>query len=221
MSMGIGARGKRLAAMSILLTLSGMASADNLVVNGDFSAGNSGFTSGYQYASPMYWQPTHYSTGALVFADHTGSDVDSLLMVDGAYNATTVVWQETFSVAPNTDYQFDAWARSVMRGAGPVITLDFTANGSSLGTLTLTNYPDDLWQSFSSVWNSGASTSLTLRVFDLQTNNSVPGNDFALDDISLSPVPETDTWAMFLAGLGVIGLVAARGRPHFGADRLG
>lgn len=221
MSKRNGFTGWRLAALSALLAVSGAASAANLVVNGDFGAGNTGFTSGYQYASPMYWQPTHYSTGSLEFADHTADGPDSLLMVDGAYSSATVVWQETLAVAPNSDYLFETWGRYVMRGAGPVITLGFSANGSSLGTLTLTNYPNDLWESFSTVWNSGASSSVTLRIFDLQTNNSVPGNDFALDDISLSPVPESDTWAMFLTGLGMIGLVAASGSSRFNADRLG
>ncbi len=222
MSTGIGLKAMRLSSMLVSLALSGAVSASNLVVNGDFSAGNTGFDSGYQYASPMYWQPTHYNAGSpLAFEDHTEAGVDSMLMVDGAYTSTTVVWQETLAVTPNTDYQFLAWGRSVMRGAGPDITLDFRANGVSMGTLTLVNYPNDLWQSFSSVWNSGANSSVTLNIFDLQTNNSVPGNDFALDDISLSPVPETDTWALFLAGLGVMGLVTARGRSRIGAHRLG
>lgn len=164
------------------------APAANLITNGDFSAGNSGFTSGYNYSHPMYWQPTHYDVGSVspVFDDHTEGGTDSVMMVDGAYSGATVVWQQTVNVTPNTGYDFVAWGRYYMRGTGPTVTLSFTANGSSLGTLSLITYPDDVWQSFARHWDSGTNTSLTLQIFDLQSNNSVPGNDFALDDISLT-----------------------------------
>ncbi len=171
----------------VVIAFAASASAANLIANGDFSAGNSAFTSGYNYADPMYWQPTHYDVGSVsAFTDHSENEVDSLLMVDGAYSATTVVWQQTVSVSPGTGYDFEVWGRYVMRGTGPTVTLSFTANCASLGTLVLSTYPNDAWQAFTGHWNSGTNTSLTLKIFDLQSNNSVAGNDFAVDDISLT-----------------------------------
>jgi hypothetical protein len=202
-----------LVALSSLM-LAGAAYADsNLVVNGDFSAGNTGFTSGYTYYSPMNWQPTRYSVGTLSsFGDHTTGS-GKFLMADGAYSATTAVWSQTINVAANTDYSFEAWAREVYTPSSPVVTLGFYANSTQIGTLALAHNSTASWQQFLTTWNSGTLTTVNLQIRDLQTNNGVPGNDFAIDDIRLSavaPVPEPETYALMMAGLGLLGFMAKR-----------
>ena len=196
------------------LMLAGAAHADNnLVVNGDFSAGNTGFASSYTFSDAMYWQPTHYSVGTLSsFGDHTTGS-GKLLIADGAYDAAMPVWSTTINVAANTDYAFGAWAREVYVPSSPVVTLGFYANSLKIGELTLAHDATTSWQQFLTTWNSGSLTSVNLQIRDLQTNNSVPGNDFAIDDIrmsAVSPAPEPETYAMFLAGLGLMGAIARR-----------
>src|SRR5437660_7588532 len=102
-------------------------------------------------------------------------------MVHGATSATTLLWSETVPVAPKTDYDFALWLASWT--ADSPATLDIQFNGVSIGAPTA---PSDVgsWQQFGSPWNSGPTTSLTIKIFD--TNTADAGNDFALDDISLT-----------------------------------
>lgn len=212
-------------AVGMLLGGLSSASASELVTNGDFSAGNAGFTTGYIYSFPMYFYPGYYSISNSVtnnngtsFYDHTTATSDGQMMiVDGAFAATPLktVWQETFSVTTNTNYELEAWARAITKIYGaPVITLGFVVNGVELGTLSLENPDNDYWQEYSVSWNSGTNTSATLTIIDYQTNNSIPGNDFAVDDISFAhktntvPVPSTLT----LLGVGLASLAANRVR---------
>jgi hypothetical protein len=55
-----------------------------------------------------------------------------------------------------------------------------------------------VWQGFSTTWSSEANTSLYIAIYDRNLNRD--GNDFALDDISLQPVPEPSVGGLFVAG---------------------
>ena len=102
--------------------------ATNLLVNGDFSQGNTGFTSQLDYIPihGTHWGPSYYgivhnpSTEIWDafgnFGDHTtGSGL--MFASDGPTDPNTVVWQETVNVARGTDYVFSGWAR--LDGASP------------------------------------------------------------------------------------------------------
>jgi hypothetical protein len=167
------------------------------LVNGNFSAGNSGFTTGYGFIpSGMSTTPGTYAirtssqdfnSGYNLFGDHT-TGTGNMMLLDGT--SGTVAWQETVSVATNTSYTFSGWA-ALSDGSNPP-GLIFTINGVQVGaTLVLANTPG-VWQNFTVGWSSGTTNSATIAVTD---NNGVSlGNDFALDDFSFitnSPVPAT------------------------------
>src|SRR5207302_998954 len=93
------------------------ASARGGVINGNFSSGNTGFTSGYGFG------PTgggHYTVGSnpktwnsflSSYGDHTtGSGL--MLIADGSGTANTSVWSESIAVTPSTQYTFRFWASS-------------------------------------------------------------------------------------------------------------
>ncbi len=218
-------------AFAASLSPGSFASAPNLVTNGNFEAGNTGFSSDYAYSpagntdegqytvrsNPFPWNGQFISGG-----DHTtGSGqmyVGNGSPVDGA-----VVWESTtIAVAPNTDYFFEAYVTDVccssaFPGNTPSI-LEFSVSGDSLGTATTNLALAGTWQGLSKEWNSGSSTSVTLSL--INRNTARAGNDFAIDDIYLGTVstvlpsvPEPASCALMLLGAGV--LVAARRR---GAD---
>jgi hypothetical protein len=172
-----------------------------LVVNGDFSSGNTGFTSAYidsqtnlipegLYAitanahnqHPNFWGTAH---------DHPGTGV--FMAINGA-PSSIAIWSETVTVQPNTTYYFSAYAMSLDQ-VTPYAILQFHINGTGVGNaLPLAAGANSLsgpfnWQRIYTTWNSGSSTSAKLEIFDTCTVRN--GNDFGLDDISFSLIPTT------------------------------
>ena len=116
------------------------------LINGDFSAGNSGFTTGYSFiASGTSTTPgtfgvrtnsQDFNPGYNLFGDHTAGS-GNMMLVDGV--AGTVVWQETVSVATNTTYTFSGWATPA-NSSNPA-GLIFSINGIQVGsTLVLSQH---------------------------------------------------------------------------------
>ena len=169
----------------------------NLVVNGDFSAGNTGFGSSYLYSAPpsttlveghysVYNNPFGVHTGFTVMGDHT-TGTGNMMIINGSSTASSV-WCQTISVVPNTDYDFSAWfanCSGVTTGAFVPI-LQFMVNGVLLGTPTSVTAPPGTWVNFFSTWNSGTSTTATICIYDETTAAS--GNDFVIDDISFKEI---------------------------------
>jgi hypothetical protein len=206
-------------AAAAIVALASQASAGvNLVANGDFSGGNSGFSSDYNYVAPTatapaccsgQWAETTYSVGPDAHNNHplwdsvsAPSGSGDYLIVNGATTAGKKVWYETVTAAANTWYNFSAQASGIYP-ASPA-TLVFSIGGSQVGsTLDLSSTVPD-WLTFSSGWYSGAGGSVMLAIVD--TNLAAGGNDFGVDNISLA-TPEPSTWAMM--GLGFAGLAFA------------
>lgn len=167
----------------------------NLVVNGDFSAGNTGFGSVYTYSPPpssillegfysVFTNPNGVHTGFVAMGDHT-TGTGNMMIINGAPSPDDV-WCQTIAVTPNTDYDFSAWfanCSSILTGA-PV--LQFKVNGVLIGTPTTVSSPIGVWTNFSTIWNSGASTSATICINDNVT--IAGGNDFVIDDITFRKI---------------------------------
>ncbi|MFI5196542.1 MAG: gliding motility-associated C-terminal domain-containing protein [Chitinophagales bacterium] len=164
----------------------------NLVVNGDFSAGNTGFTSTYTYVSgpgslmpegtyAITPNPNLVHPGATSFGDHTTGS-GNMMAVNGSGTPTSV-WCQTIPVTPNTDYAFSAWvANWSAPGPGSAPILQFMIDGVLIGTpITITSAPG-VWINFYAIWNSGTNTTANICIYDACT--ALSGNDFALDDIS-------------------------------------
>lgn len=178
-------------------TATELSSVGNVVINGDFSQGDTGFSSDYlpgiggtygllslagRYAVAPNAHNTHVNFAS--FWDHTtGTNSGNMLVVNGAGVANQSIWCQTVAVVPNTTYTFQAWLASCVSGAPAV--LDFTVNGVSLGNPLLATSQTGVWLPFNALWDSGNNTSVTICITNLNTANA--GNDFALDDIVFSP----------------------------------
>ncbi|MBK7212006.1 MAG: HYR domain-containing protein [Bacteroidales bacterium] len=198
-----------------------------LVVNGDFSTGNSGFTSGYSYdptANGLIAPESEYAINSNAHYTHTnfwgydhtngsGTGNNNFLIVNGAkFAPQPYVWRETVTVLPNTDYYFSAWAIS-LNNVAPYAELQFSVNGAQVGTIAyLTSGQNILtnpWQDkdrFYGSWNSGSATTAVIEILDL--NTSANGNDFGLDDISfgtLAQIPFTISPSYTTSGSYCIG----------------
>jgi hypothetical protein len=168
----------------------------NLLVNGDFSQGNTGFTSQYVYSTTLSPEgtyvvgdnPHHYNPGGASFGDHT-TGTGLMLIANGSPTPNTVVWQETINVSTATDYVFSGWAASVGMGGGgggptdpSPARLEFFVNGVQIGSEFTVIAQDGDWSQFSAPWTSGTSGVVTVSIIDMNTDRS--GNDFCLDDLA-------------------------------------
>lgn len=188
-----------------------MSVAQELVYNGDFSLGNVGFSSGYNYVSTPFingqnnsglrpektyniYHDAQYTHNNFWGRDHTkgsGLAPDNFMIVNGYGN--TVVWEQTVTVLPNTDYYFSAYAMN-LNDDGNYAKLRFEVNGVPVGTIAdLSTAPKpsnastvspNNWIRFYSdpVWKSHGNTTAIIRIINLQP--ALGGNDFGLDDIS-------------------------------------
>lgn len=169
----------------------------NLVYNGNFESGNTGFASGYTFkANPATDLPesdydictdahsTHSAFSSC--GDHT-SGHGNYMVVNGATTPNTVVWSQTVNVEPNTEYAFSAWVSNITSPglATSVAYLQFMINGVQVGPVFHSPTTLAQWARYYEVWNSGSTTSATIAIVNQNTVGG--GNDFGLDDISLAP----------------------------------
>lgn len=167
---------------------------NNLITNGDFSAGNTGFSSDYNFMSPTNTAASQYTittnpqgfNGAFsACGDHT-TGAGNMMVVNGSTIAGSSVWCQTVAVTPNTDYQFSAWLTSVYP-VNPAV-LEFSINGVPIGGTVTPSGGLCTWEEFFVTWNSGANTTIDICLVNQNTASS--GNDFAVDDISFTTVCE-------------------------------
>jgi hypothetical protein len=177
----------------------GAGTSQNLVINGDFENGNTGFTTGYTIGNlsgpGAYAIGTNPSTAPGAFGDwcncgdHT-TGTGKMMIVNGATSASLPVWEETVTVTASTNYTFSYWGAEVDHDSSSLPHLSLSINGKVIGSSVFPEFSPDnngQWQNYQFTWNSGASQSADLVLYDLNTDTA--WNDFALDDISFSAVP--------------------------------
>jgi hypothetical protein len=223
--------------LAVYLSVSGSvaSAASNLVSNGDFEAGNTQFISDYAYSpggnstegqytvrsNPYPWNGAFVSTG-----DHT-SGTGLMMVANGSPVSGAVVWQsQSIAVSAATNYFFEAFVNNVCcsafsygHGSESILEFSLSLNSSapvSLGTITTNLSLAGTWEGLSTQYLASSAGNVVLSLINRNTNRG--GNDFAIDDIffgtqstvNVTPVPEPETYAMLLAGLGLLGFMARR-----------
>ena len=200
------------------------------IVNGNFEAGYSGFTSEYQWVNPnggdhiMYPEGT-FTVGTDPFLVHNlwtsfGPKQGSHMMIvngDPTGNATgegdKVVWAGEDSAGLSVgQHTFTAWVASVYSGSPAHLV--FSVGDQPLGEF---DAPLDagIWVLFSANFTVAADSPLlgvgdAAPIFRIVNTNTVrTGNDFALDDIH---VPEAGFYSAFALNLGGLLLFVRRRR---------
>jgi len=167
--------------------LSSSYAGNNLVVNGDFESGNTGFFSSYPYCNSNnclytiagYAINTNANYSHILFygTDHT-TGTGNFMIINGAIQNATV-WKETIPVTPNTDYYFGAYVSSLMT-VDPAF-IQFSVNGQLIGNIFPAPSSINMWDRFFTTWNSGSNTTATIEIVDV--NPVTSGNDWGIDDI--------------------------------------
>ena len=174
---------------------SGVASSTtNLVINGNFSQGNTGFTTEYnqiedpnpfgvQSSYNVVTNPSSWFSAFASCGDHT-TGTGNLIVFDGSTDPTGTikVWcpATPIAVLPNKSYTFSYYMASVAP-QNPA-KLEVLINGVSIAPPVTAPSSTCAWTLVSHTWNSGSNTTATICIYNREFLGF--GNDFALDDIS-------------------------------------
>ncbi|MCX6181356.1 MAG: gliding motility-associated C-terminal domain-containing protein [Bacteroidetes bacterium] len=168
--------------------------SQNLISNGDFEQGNISFNSDYKYgaASGNLGGPRNYRIDSVTSkwygtwascADHSPLG-NKMMIIDADTTLNAKIWcQHINAISPNTTYKFSTYVASVINLAPGI--LQFSINGSLLGSPFNASATTCEWNNFYEVWNSGDATSADVCI--VNQNTTWQGNDLLLDDISLIP----------------------------------
>ncbi|WP_187661273.1 beta strand repeat-containing protein, partial [Flavobacterium buctense] len=163
-----------------------------LIFNGNFSQGNNGFATAYQYQAVTVPAGTQRTYGIVAnsnawfagFSSCTANGgVGNMMVIDGSnLNAgNDSVWCQTVAVVPGQNYTFSYWIQTVAT-PNPA-NIDVVINGVSIGTAFAPATACG-WVQRTYTWNSGANTTAQICLYDRVI--TATGNDFALDDISFT-----------------------------------
>ncbi|HAU5069137.1 TPA: DUF11 domain-containing protein [Clostridioides difficile] len=128
-------------------------------------------------------------------ADHTTGNETGRMMVVNGFNPGAVFFKSTVQVTPNTNFLFSTWILNLFKVTGyppPQLGVRiFDQNNNILYQATLgaqipvnTNAPE--WKEIGTVINSQNNNQLTVEFFS--EGESVIGNDYAIDDVSLREI---------------------------------
>jgi gliding motility-associated-like protein len=175
---------------TITYSLNAVNEQNNLVVNGNFENGNTGFTSEY-IASATPLSPATYlvSTSSLGAGtntsncnDHT-SAAGNMLIARANLNTKQKIWKQQVAVIPNTTYSFNAWIQSLIVPNNIRLQLSIN-NNVVVDDIQMTSSACN-WNKYTVLWNSGEITTADLAIIYKPVTPAI-GGYFAIDDISFS-----------------------------------
>lgn len=167
----------------------------NLIINGDFEAGNTDFTSDYSsndlFSSGQQYVITtdpHLNISVATSYGDNSACSGNMMAVNGAATANQVVWAQDVTLEANTDYLFSIFISSWT--PTNLANLEFSLNNGdvSLGSVLAPATPG-VWVEHKVKFNSGTLFGLTNISF-IDTTSTWGGDDFAIDDISLIAIPD-------------------------------
>ncbi|MFK7787187.1 MAG: LamG-like jellyroll fold domain-containing protein [Crocinitomicaceae bacterium] len=171
--------------------------ASNQITNADFSAGNTGFTSGIPASNTCtlnsYWVGNLPSSKCPLWSnilyDHTqGNPNGRYLIVDGTGSSNVVWGQSGMSVTNGTTYTFKMHLlpRLVNVPANENLTFELLVNGVAVGSISHSSSPFSInqWEEYCIEWQANLTGAVTLSLRQLPTLvGSKSGINYGIDDL--------------------------------------
>jgi gliding motility-associated-like protein len=168
--------------------LSGVALSGNLLVNGDFSQGNSSFQSDYVVSATA---PSLAGTGQYAVYDSTvyavpgaaacGNFLDGFgnrLIVRNNATDSARIWSSSVRIRPHTRYALSCRVQPVFNNSEA--KLQFAVDDAAIGGLMNISAMACGWSLHQVIWNAGPDTLVNLSIINRSTAG---GACFAIDDI--------------------------------------
>ncbi|MEO7950386.1 MAG: hypothetical protein ABIS71_05610 [Chthoniobacterales bacterium] len=161
-----------------------------IIENGDFEAGNTGFTSEFTYTPPgpgsldtenfytVDTNPRNNSNLLLSIGDHT-TGTGLMMIVNGSGTTGTLLWQGTVSspLTVGQEYDLSFWVAAISTAPPPALKL--TVGSTPINTIAPA--ADGTWMRSVSTFTAQEA----FPTFRLDAFAGTAGNDFAVDDIDV------------------------------------
>ena len=160
-----------------------------LVTNGNFSAGNTGFSSQFNYNSTLTTEGNYFigTNAALYHPQFSGVGSGQFLMANAGWDSYVAnqrdVWCQNVNICPGQTYTLTYRARS-LSNAQPA-RLQWWINGAAVGPEVTLPVQSVGWQMASLNWTSPGTSPTTVSICLRVMSGDGIGNDFGLDDISM------------------------------------
>jgi gliding motility-associated-like protein len=171
------------------VTLTRLSSGSQSAVNGNFSAGNSGFTTQYTHNPTSIWNEGTYAVGPNpnavhpnfgIWGDHT-TGTGNYMIVNGSILPNRTIWQQTITFPAGSTVTMSYWVLSLALPAG---SLRVMMNGAQAGVAQAAPGAVGQWSLRTQTFTAPANGVCTVALQGVITAGS--GNDFGIDDISFT-----------------------------------
>ena len=179
----------------------------NLVTNGSFSGGNTGFTTQFNYNSTLT-NDGNYWIGANAATYHpqwNGTGNGQFMLVNAGWmQPGWRFWCQTLPVCPGQTYTISFRAASLASSNPP--TLAWFVNNSWTGDDLIPPGAQGLWQTLTTSWTAPAGVTSADFCVQVSSGHGI-GNDFGFDDVAISAtVVLTDAVQVTVTPLPVVDL---------------
>ena len=176
-------------ANSTTYSVTGYVLGPNMVANGNFEAGNTGFQSDYGYSSSLIPEKKYYvgtnaretHAGFANMGDHT-SGSGNYMIVNGAGDANAVIWSQTLTLEPHSVFSLSFWLTNL--NSVRTARLQLSVNGMNIGEIHSVGGVAQ-WGKMTTTWMNDTATTAVVAI--VNQNTAMSGNDFAIDDIEVVP----------------------------------
>jgi hypothetical protein len=182
----------------------------NLIKNGDFENGNTGFKSDFIFAQENSWNVGYYLVTDNVSPYLEGMAFGNPVPNTGKYFAVRVdanwnqrLWYDSVTVKPNTTYSFTCMLANISNGLANPAFMKLKVNGKtcSCSSQTLPEGSSE-WTPLSMVYTTKSDeTRIEISIVDEIVTQT--RNDVGLDNIVFKELPEDTTITGELIELGV------------------
>lgn len=171
------------------LIVSSSVNVNSFVTNGNFSQGNTGFTSNYLYNPTTIWNEGTYAVGPNpnavhpnfgTWGDHT-TGTGNYMLVNGSTSSNQNLWMQTMTLPAGSQVSLSMWFLTFVSPPG---SMQIYVNNQPIGNSFTSPNGTGIWVQRTRVFTVPPSGVCNVRLTTL--SSSLAGNDFGLDDIRVA-----------------------------------